>query len=63
MHRAADFLFLLAFSAVLSAALPTPDAIDSRVIEVMSATGSKGMAVAVIDEGHVVYIHAFGVRM
>jgi len=62
MHRATNFVCLLALSTVLRAALPTPAAIDSRVIEVMGATGSKGMAVAVIDEGNVLYIHAFGVR-
>jgi CubicO group peptidase (beta-lactamase class C family) len=28
----------------------------------MGTTGSKGMAVAVIDEGNVVYVHAFGIR-
>jgi CubicO group peptidase (beta-lactamase class C family) len=62
MRRAATFLCLLALSAVSRAALPTPEAINTRITEVMGATGSKGMAVAVIDSGNVVYIHAFGVR-
>jgi CubicO group peptidase (beta-lactamase class C family) len=54
--------FLLAFSSVAHAVPPSPAAIGARIIEVMSATGSKGMAVAVVDEGRVIYVHAFGVR-
>lgn len=28
----------------------------------MTATGSKGMAVAIVDEGRVVYVKSYGVR-
>jgi CubicO group peptidase (beta-lactamase class C family) len=62
MPRFAKFLPLLAFSSVLRALLPTPLAIEAKTREVMSATGSKGLALAVIDQGNVVYVHAFGVR-
>lgn len=42
--------------------LPAGAAIDARVGSIMTYTGSKGMAVAVIDHGHVAYVHAWGVR-
>lgn len=42
--------------------LPTGAAIDARVGSIMTHTGSKGMAVAVIDHGHVAYVHAWGIR-
>jgi CubicO group peptidase (beta-lactamase class C family) len=62
MRHAAKFLSLLALSSVSRAMQPTPAEINARVVEVMGATGSKGMAIAVIEEGNVVYLHAFGVR-
>lgn len=62
MRSAVKLLILLALSNVAHAALPTPAAIEARIKAVMSATGSKGLAVAVIDDGNVAYVHAFGVR-
>ena len=62
MHRAVEVLSLLALSSVAHAALPAPAAIDARISAVMSATGSKGLAVAVIDNGDVVYVRTYGVR-
>ena len=43
-------------------ALPKPPAIDLRVHQLMANTGSKGLALAVIDEGRIAYIQAYGVR-
>ena len=47
---------------VAQAALPKPAAIDARVHKVMTDTGSKGLAIAVIDNGKVAYVQAYGVR-
>lgn len=47
---------------VAQAALPKPAAIDLRVHKAMTDTDSKGLAIAVIDDGNVVYVQAFGVR-
>jgi CubicO group peptidase (beta-lactamase class C family) len=49
-------------SAAALAALPTPASIDARVGTLMGNTGSKGIALAVIDGGRVVYLRAYGVR-
>jgi len=62
MHPAFGLLSLLVLSSVAHAALPVPAAIDSRISAVMNTTGSKGLAVAVIDNGDVVYVHAYGIR-
>lgn len=59
---------LLMFPAVAFAAdrapraIPSPAAIDAEVARLMSATQSKGMAVAVIDAGKVVRVRAYGLR-
>ena len=42
--------------------LPAPLAIDAKVTEAMKTTGGKGLAIAVIDDGKVAYVHAYGVR-
>lgn len=42
--------------------LPAAKAIDAEVQKAMAATGAKGMAVAVIDNGKVRYVQAYGVR-
>ena len=42
--------------------LPTPVAIDSMVSGAMTAVHANGVAVAVIDGGRVVYVHAYGHR-
>jgi len=43
---------------------PIPDAaaIDARVAQVMARTGAKGLALAVIDDGQVAYVRAYGAR-
>ncbi len=62
----------LAFSALLCVPtialaqtprpLPAPLAIDATVAEAMKTTGAKGLAIAVIDDGKVAYVHSYGVR-
>jgi CubicO group peptidase (beta-lactamase class C family) len=49
---------------VSAQAQPLPDAaaIDARVAQVMARTGAKGLALAVIDDGQVAYVHAYGAR-
>ncbi|MCR6661188.1 MAG: beta-lactamase family protein [Asticcacaulis sp.] len=42
--------------------LPAPMAIDAKVSDALKTTGGKGLAVAVIDDGKVAYVHAYGVR-
>jgi CubicO group peptidase (beta-lactamase class C family) len=62
--------YVVALSALLSVPtfaaapqpIPAPPAIDAKVAEVMKATGGKGLAIAVIDDGKVAYIHSYGVR-
>jgi CubicO group peptidase (beta-lactamase class C family) len=62
MRIAAVFPFLLTSVAVAQAALPAPKEIDARVHELMAATRAKGIAIAVIDNGQVHYVQAYGVR-
>jgi CubicO group peptidase (beta-lactamase class C family) len=42
--------------------IPSGAAIDAKVGGVMAQTGAKGMAVAVVDHGKVLYVHAYGIR-
>lgn len=42
--------------------IPAPSEIDARVQQIMSQTSAKGMAVAVIDNGQVSYVKAYGIR-
>ena len=58
------FFALFAFApAVVSAyEIPAPAAIDAEVARVMRDTGSKGLAIAVIDDGKPVHVPAHGVR-
>ena len=46
----------------LSQSIPHGVAIDDEVGKVMTQTKAKGMAVAVIDHGKVIYVHAYGIR-
>jgi CubicO group peptidase (beta-lactamase class C family) len=47
---------------VMARDLPPSAAIDGRVRQVMADTGARGLALAVIDNGNVVYVQAYGVR-
>jgi CubicO group peptidase (beta-lactamase class C family) len=48
--------------AAVSQTMPSGAAIDGEVSRIMTQTGAKGMAVAVIDHGKVGYVHAYGIR-
>ena len=60
--RPALFLVVLVTSALSVACLPGTGEIDARVRGAMAATGANGMAIAVIDDGRVRYVRAYGVR-
>ncbi len=53
------FCFVL---PLVAQTIPAGAAIDARVADIMTRTGAKGMAVAVIDHGRVIYVHAYGIR-
>lgn len=55
-------LALLAATPAFSKPLPSPAQIDAEVGRQMAATGTKGLAVAVIDRGKVRYVQAYGAR-
>jgi CubicO group peptidase (beta-lactamase class C family) len=42
--------------------IPAPLAIDAKVAEAMKTTESRGLAIAVIDDGKVAYVYSYGVR-
>jgi CubicO group peptidase (beta-lactamase class C family) len=48
--------------AVLAQTIPGGPAVDAEVNKIMTETHANGMAVAVIDHGKVVYVHAYGIR-
>ncbi|HEY5078344.1 MAG TPA: serine hydrolase domain-containing protein [Opitutaceae bacterium] len=62
MRPALIVAILAALPVGVHAAIPDAAAIDSRVRRVMADTGSRGIAVAVIDGGRVAYVQAYGVR-
>jgi CubicO group peptidase (beta-lactamase class C family) len=47
---------------VPAADLPTPAAVDAEVARAMAATGTEGMALAIIDDGQVVSVRSYGRR-
>jgi CubicO group peptidase (beta-lactamase class C family) len=47
---------------VVAQTLPNGEAIDTEVSKIMTHTGAKGMAVAVIDHGKVSYVQSYGSR-
>lgn len=62
LARRARCLALLLTAAVSVACLPSTTAIDARVRSAMAATNAKGLAIAVIDDGRVAYVQAYGAR-
>lgn len=42
--------------------LPKPSAIDVAVAQAMATTGAKGLSLAVIDGGKVIYVRSYGLR-
>src|SRR5271170_3395195 len=49
-------------ATVVSQTMPNGAAIDGEVSKIMTQTGAKGVAVAVIDHGKVGYVSAYGMR-
>ncbi|HMG84367.1 MAG TPA: serine hydrolase domain-containing protein [Terracidiphilus sp.] len=49
-------------AAGFAQSIPSAAAIDGEVSKIMARTNAKGMAVAVIDHGKVVYVNAYGIR-
>jgi CubicO group peptidase (beta-lactamase class C family) len=62
MTRPALCLVLLLTSSGSLACLPGAAAIDARVRAAMAETRANGMAIAVIDDGRVAYVQAYGAR-
>jgi CubicO group peptidase (beta-lactamase class C family) len=64
MRRAHSLILLtLGFSwAAVAQPIPTGAAIDAEVRQLMTRTQANGMAVAVIDQGKVGYVQAYGIR-
>jgi len=52
----------LAIASSAAASLPTTAALDAEVARAMAATGARGIAVAVIDEGQVRQVRSYGQR-
>lgn len=52
----------LAAAGAAHAALPAAAQIDAAIAAAMRGTGARGLALAVIDEGRVVHVHAAGER-
>jgi CubicO group peptidase (beta-lactamase class C family) len=49
-------------AVVIAATMPTPAAIDAEVERLMTRADVKGLAIAVIDDGDVSYVAAYGFR-
>ena len=62
MTRPMLCLVLLLTSSVSPGCLPGSAAIDARVRAAMTETRANGMAIAVIDDGRVSYVQAYGAR-
>lgn len=62
MRIAAIFPFVVTCLAATQPTLPSPKEIDGRVHQLMAATQAKGIAIAVVDDGQVRYVQAYGVR-
>jgi CubicO group peptidase (beta-lactamase class C family) len=59
--RLASLLIMLA-AAAAGHATPIQTKVDAAVHRLMSTTGAKGLALAIIDRGRVRYIQAYGIR-
>ncbi len=56
-------LLLAAFcSPDASAGVPAASELDAEAARAMAATGAKGLAIAVIDDGRVVHVRSYGAR-
>jgi CubicO group peptidase (beta-lactamase class C family) len=55
-------ILTMALASSAAAALPTTVALDAEVARAMTATGARGLAIAVIDEGRVQQVRSYGHR-
>lgn len=63
LHRLASLIAALPLlAAAASRALPERAAIDAEVARLMAATQAQGLAVAVVDDGQIVHVGAYGKR-
>ena len=62
MMRSVIAFALLLTACAADANLPRPEAIDAQVRAAMASTHANGMAIAVIDDGKVTYVQAYGAR-
>ena len=66
MKRRTRALLQLAFFSLTytvgAQAIPTNTSVDGEVRKIMTRTGAKGMAVAIIDHGNVLYVQSYGIR-
>ena len=58
----AALILLLQASTGMAGAFPPSSSIDAAVHDVMTRTGARGMAVALIRNGRIYYVQAYGVR-
>jgi CubicO group peptidase (beta-lactamase class C family) len=56
------FLLIMLAAATTGCATPLQTKVDAAVHRLMSTTGAKGLALAIIDRGQVRYVRAYGVR-
>lgn len=66
-NKALPVLSVLAAACFLPAearaqTIPNGAAVDAELNKLMAHTNARGMAVAVIDQGKVSYVHAYGTR-
>lgn len=62
MRKRVAFSLLVGVAIASSAELPGTAEINAKVQRVLTETGANGMALAVIDEGKVTYVNAWGKR-
>ena len=60
--RCATTAFALASMTTTAAPLPTTAALDAEVARAMAATGARGLAIAIIDDGRVQRVRPYGQR-
>lgn len=62
VRRLATIALAITTSAASAATVPTTAALDAEVARAMAATGARGLAIAVIDEGRVRQMRSYGHR-
>lgn len=62
LHRFTVVALTLLSSAAVAAPLPTTSALDAEIARAMTATGARGLAIAVIDDGRVQQVRSYGQR-